>query len=271
MGGIGGDVVLAFLHEQRSHQQRYLGTKLADKVVTYVASTAAAGSVAAVSVHRLRSLRRGASPAELLVGLGGMLPRPPGPGESVAVCLINRYVGYQVKTPGGDGLVEADGADLLIRGAQVFTLHHSPFIATAFDRVPFEEILGATGRTAFALVGVGAQVNLSPRFSWHAELRDGRLVLFHGDVLPLKTARNLEANRRVVRALLDPVTFQGFLLEGQVEECTARDEPAACAATIDGLAAASSGRPARLFRFTADAIHPLAPDAQPRTTASPSV
>jgi hypothetical protein len=259
MSPLVGEVV-AFIREQLPRQRAFFGAKLADKVLAYVASTSSAGTMAGVSSHRLRSLTHGATASELRVELGGRLPRPPQAGEIASVCLFNQYVGYQVKTrASAAGAVAVEGDATRVRGSHVYTLHHSPFMMTAFERVPVDEVLGAVGKAPYALVGVGSQVNLSPRFNWHTEVRDGRLVLFHGDGLPLKTYLNLKTNPRVVRVLLDPLTFGGWLLEGLVEEYEARDEPVAHQATCAGFAAGGWGRPARTFRFTADTIRPLAP------------
>lgn len=261
MSARAGEVV-AFIQDQLPRQQAFFGAKAADKVLAYVASTAAPGSVPSVSAHRLRSLAHGAGPGELAVELAGPLPRAPAAEEAASVCLFNQYVGYQVKTrPGAAGAVSWDGAGTHVRGGQVFTLHHSPFMMTAFERIPVDEVLGAVGGAPFALVGVGERVNLSPRFNWHTEVRGGRLVLFHGDGLPLKTYLNLKANPRVVRVLLDPTTFGGWVLEGLVEEYAPAEEPEAYQATCAGFAAGGWGRPARAFRFTADVIRPLAPPA----------
>jgi hypothetical protein len=251
--------VVDFIRAQLPRQQAYFGAKLADKVLAYVASTGSAVGLAAVSAHRLLALEHGATASELKVELGGQLARPPQAGEVASVCLFNQYVGYQVKTRQGAAAVEAASGMTRLRGGHVYTLHHSPFMMTAFERVPVDEVLGAVGKVPFALVGVGAQVNLSPRFNWHTEVRDGRLVLFHGDGLPLKTYLNLKTNPRVVRVLLDPTTFGGWLLEGLVEEYEARAEPVAHEATCAGFAAGGWGRPARTFRFTADVIRPLLP------------
>jgi len=251
--------VVDFIRAQLPRQQAYFGAKVADKVLAYVASTETAGTVASVSAHRLLSLRHGATASELVVELGGPLARSLQAGEVASVCLFNQYVGYQVKTRLGGAAVEASPGTTRVRGGHVYTLHHSPFMTTAFERVPVDEVLGAVGKVPFALVGVGRQVNLSPRFNWHTEVRDGRLVLFHGDGLPLKTYLNLKTNARVVRVLLDPSTFGGWLLEGQVEEYEAKDEPVAHAATCAGFSAGGWGRPARTFRFTADLITPLLP------------
>jgi hypothetical protein len=249
--------VVDFIEAQRPRQQAYFGAKVADKVLAYVGSTSTAGSMAAVSSHRLRSLEHGATASALEVALGGPLVRWPQAGEVATVCLFNQYVGYQVKTRQGAAAVEVAAGVTRIHGSQVYTLHHSPFMTTAFERVPVDEVLGAVGKVPFALVGVGPQVNLSPRFNWHTEVRDGRLVLFHGDGLPLKTYLNFKTNPRVVRVLLDPTTFGGWLLEGLVEEYEASEEPVAHQATCAGFAAGGWGRPARTFRFTAEVIRPL--------------
>jgi len=253
--------VMAFIKGQLPQQQAFFGAKRADKVLAYVASTSDAGSLASVSAHRLLSLERGATGNELRVELSGRLARPPAGGDLASVCLFNQYVGYQVKARVGaaGGVVEAPAGGLQVRGSQVYTLHHSPFMVTAFERVPVEEVLGSVGKVPFGLVGIGPQVNLSPRFNWHTEVRGGRLVLFHGDGLPLKTYLNLKTNARVVRVLLDPVTFGGWLLEGAVEEYEARADPEAHEATCAGFAAGGWGKPARTFRFTADVIRPLLP------------
>jgi len=253
--------VVAFIQAQLPRQQRFFGAKVMDKVLAHVASTSVAGSLPSVSTHRLLSLDRGATPAELVARFKGSLPRSPAAGEIVTVCLFNQFVGYQVKTRLATTPTAVDGAggDTTVRGSQVFTLHHSPFMMTAFERVPLEEVLGSVGAAPFALVGVGAQVNLSPRFNWHTEIRDGRLTLFHGDGLPLKTYLNLKTNPLVVRVLLDPETFGGWLLTGRVEEFQPEAEPVAAQAIVAGFQAGGWGRPARTFRFTAETIEPLAP------------
>ena len=253
--------VVEFIQAQLPRQQRFFGATVMDKVLAHVASTSVAGSLPSVSTHRLASLDRGATPSELVARVEGALPRRPAAGEIVTVCLFNQFVGYQVKTrlASTSTAVETVGGTTMVRGSQVFTLHHSPFMMTAFERVPLDEVIGAVGRAPFALVGVGAQVNLSPRFNWHTEIRDGRLTLFHGDGLPLKTYLNLKTNPQVVRVLLDPETFGGWLLSGRVEEFLPEAEPAAYQAIVAGFQAGGWGRPARTFRFAAETIEPLQP------------
>jgi len=254
------DEVRAFIEDQRPKQQKFFGAPAPDKVLAHVASTSASGSFASVSAHRLLGLARGHSAAELVARLSGALPRRPGAGEVASVCLFNQFVGYQLKTRlGGTGatIEQADGTTT-IHGGHVYTLHHSPFMMTAFERIPLEEVLGSVGSAPFALVGVGTQVNLSPRFNWHTEARDGKLVLFHGDGLPLKTYLNLKSNPSVVRILIDPTTFTGYVLEGVVEEFVAAQEPVAHRAICAGFAAGGWGRPARTFRYTATRLARLA-------------
>lgn len=253
--------VVEFIRAQLPRQQRFFGAKVMDKVLAHVASTSVAGSLPSVSSHRLVSLERGATPAELVARVAGALPRRPAAGEIVTVCVFNQYVGYQVKTrlAAMPGAVDGGEGATTVRGSQVFTLHHGPYMMTAFERVPLDEVVAAVGGARFALVGVGAQVNLSPRFNWHTEIRDGRLTLFHGDGLPLKTYLNLKTNPQVVRVLLDPETFGGWLLSGRVEEFEAEAEPEAYQAIVAGFQAGGWGRPARTFRFVADTISPLVP------------
>jgi hypothetical protein len=260
---VSADEVLEFCAAQRPLQQRYFGGREADKVLSYVATCATPGLHAEVSIHPLRLLSRGPRPSELVATLGGDPPRAPGAGEIATACLFNQFVGYQLKT---DVAAERQGVTAYqgvtsVHGAHVYTLHHSPFMMTAFERVPVDEVLGAVGAVPWALLGVGSQVNLSPRFDWHAEKRDGRLVTFHGDGLPLKTWLNLKTNRLVTRALIDPSTFTGYLATGLVEEYRPAEEPAAWEATCRGFSAGGWGRPARAFRFVADRIEPVGPVA----------
>jgi hypothetical protein len=254
--------VVAFIQGQLPKQRHFFGSKAADRVLAFVASTAAPGTLPAVSTHRLLGLERGPGPSELLVRLAGALPRPPGAGEAATVCLFDQLSGYQVKTrlDGRGASVEVAGDATLVRGSHVYTLHHSPFMMTAFERIPVDEVLAAVGKVPFALAAVGAQVNLSPRFNWHTEVRAGRLLLFHGDGLPLKTYLNLKSNPRVARVLVDPSTFRGFLLEGPLEELPPQAEPAAQEAVCQGFRAGGWGKPARVFRFTAESIRPIAPE-----------
>jgi len=255
------DEVLDFIRAQRPLQQRFFGAREPDKVLSYLGSSATPGLSVSVSAHRLIALGRGPRPSELVATLAGDPPRLPGAGELATACLFNQYVGYQLKTdPAAEGRgLTCSGDATTVLGDRVYTLHHSPFMMTAFERVPVDQVLASVGSVPFALLGVATQANLSPRFDWHAEKRDGRLVTFHGDGLPLKTWLNLTSNRLVTRALIDPATFIGFQATGLLEEYQPEEEPAAWEATCRGFAAGGWGRPARACRFVADWIERLAP------------
>jgi hypothetical protein len=252
--------VLAFAEAQIPKQQRWFQVPHADRFLAYIGSTSSTGSYAGVSAHRLLGIARGEAGTELVVSLGGILPAVPAGGEIASVCIFDRFTGYQVKTrpSSAAAIAQRDGATA-VRGSQVFTLHHGPFMLTAFEKVPLDEVLANVGKASFALVGVGQAVNLSPRFCWHHEEVDGKIVLFHGDGLPMKTYLNLKANPRVTRVLIDPETFEGFVGQGEIAEVKADAHPVGFRKICDGFARGGWSRPARVFRFVADRWERLAP------------
>jgi hypothetical protein len=252
--------VLAFFAAQREKQQRYFGAKEPDKFLAHMGSTSAPGVLLAVSAHRVKGLGRGDAPNELVVELEGALPRGPRGAVLAPVCLFSQYVGYQVKTRAAGAAPVASGPEgTRVRGGQVFTLHHSPFMMTAFEKVPVEEVLANVGGARFALVGLGVDANLSPRFCFHHEERAGKIVMFHGDGLPLKTYLNLKSNPSMTRVVIDPETFEGYLATGTVAEFRAEEAPEAHERICRGFAAGGWGKPARTFRFVAERWTPLAP------------
>ncbi len=253
--------IVEFFEEQIEKQQRLFAVEHADKFICYMGSTSRHGVHLPVTAHRHLGLERGAGPTELVVKLGGDVPVPAA-GEIATVTLFNRLVGYQVKTrpgPGSAGAIAANGGTTTVRGGQVFTLHHSPFMLTAFEKVPVEEVISTVGGSRYARVGVGAAANLSPRFCWHWEEVGGKLVLFHGDGLPMKTYLNLKSNPYVSRVAIDPETFTGFVAAGRAEEFQPADHPVAYEKICAGFANGGWGRPARVFRFVADGWTRLAP------------
>jgi len=258
--GIGNGELLDFFAAQIAKQQRWFQVQHADKFLCYMGSTSAPGAFLRVTAHRLLGIERGASPTELVVRVAGEVSQA-GPGEIATVTLFNQFVGYQVKTraSAGPGAVVQDGPVTAVRGGQVFTLHHSPFMLTAFEKVPVEEVIASVGRARFALAGVGAAANLSPRFCWHTEEAGGKLVLYHGDGLPMKTFLNLKANPNVTRIALDPETFQGYVAAGRADEFSPSDNPAAYDKICRGFANGGWGKPARVFRFVAERWERLAP------------
>src|SRR5690349_19361232 len=98
-------------------------------------TTSLAGTYAPVGICPVHSLGPETSSHELRIELGGPLPRPPVRGECITVHLTNldQYQGYQVKTqpPSGadaaSSLYEARGERLVVKGSQIFTVHHSPY------------------------------------------------------------------------------------------------------------------------------------------------
>jgi len=259
--------VLAFIEEQKVRQSAFFPTVKHEKVVTFMATTSRPGSTGDVSVNRVEALEPGSSPRELRVTLSAPLPRAPGPGECVTVHLtrVEHYQGFQVKTrplSGGAALpdlIEPKGEHLLVKGASLYTVHHSPYTLKFFESVPLEEVVAVVGPVRFALVCVGETANLSPRFVYHCELREGRLALYHGDGLALKTYMNLRSNPREVRLLLDLETYQGFALRGSVEEFAPHHHPEAYDRICRGFAAGGWGKPSRVFRLSVEEIGRVAP------------
>jgi hypothetical protein len=200
------------------------------------------------------------------VRLGGALPLRPLEGECITVHLtrLAQYQGYQVKTAplGTEGLAELlaeEGQELTVRGRQLFTVHHSPYTLEFFGSIPFEEVQELCAEVRHALCAVGETANLSPRFVFHHEVKDGRLLLFHGDGLALKTWMNLKRNPQETRLLLDLDEGRGFALRGLVEEFGEAEHPVAWQKVVDGFAAGGWGRPSRCFRLAVDSVEAIEP------------
>jgi len=258
---------LAFLEEQKARQAPHFPGLSVQKVLAYMGTTSLPGSFAACSVNRLVRIERGSAPHDLRILLSGALPRPPAPGECVSVHMtrVERYQGYQVKTRAlGSGateadLVEAGPGGILLKGAQIYTVHHSPYTLRFFENVPFEEVAEVITGLRCALVAVGATANLSPRFVFHHEVKDGKVFLFHGDGLALKTYMNVRVNRSETRLILDLDEDSGFLLRGTVEEFAPHQHPEAYERICQGFTAGSWGRPSRVFRFSPESLERIEP------------
>jgi hypothetical protein len=257
---------LEFLEGQRvAHASRFPGMR-AEKVLTFMATTSRPGSMAQVSIHPLLGVAAGEAPGQLRVELGGRLPLRPRQGECLAVHLARYelYQGYQVKSrPLAEGresdLWEDHREGFTVLGAQLFTVHLSPFALRFFEEVPFEAVRDLAREVRHVLCAVGETANLSPRFVYHQEVEDGRVVLFHGDGLPLKTYQNLRRNRLETRLVLDLSTFRGWALRGTVEEVAPAGHPAGCQKVLDGFAAGGWSQPSRFFRFVADSLEEIGP------------
>jgi hypothetical protein len=146
-----------------------------------------------------------------------------------------------------------------VKGAHLYTVHHSPYTLQFFEDVPFEEVEETLSGLPCALVAVGENANLSPRFVFHHEVADGKVALFHGDGLALKTYMNLRANRSETRLVLDLDDFSGFLLRGTVDEFAPHQHPMAYERICAGFSAGGWGRPSRVFRFVPQTFERIEP------------
>jgi hypothetical protein len=158
----------------------------------------------------------------------------------------------------GEVLEEAGDA-LVVKGSQIFTVHHSPYTLKFFENVPFEDLKETVGGVRYALVGVGETANLSPRFIFHHEVEGGRVALYHGDGLALKTYMNLKANRNATVAVLDLETFEGYLLRTVIEEFAPHQHPEAYDRICEGFSSGSWGKPSRVFRWVPETIERVKP------------
>jgi hypothetical protein len=250
------------------HAARFPDLK-AEQVLAFMGTTSAAGTHATCSIHPLRAIDRGPGPRELRITLGGTLPRAPGRGECLSVHMtrVERYQGYQVKTravvAGGSerDLLDPAPGGIVVKGAQIYTVHHSPYTLQFFESVPYEEVAETLTGLGHALVAVGETANLSPRFVFHHEVKDGKLLLFHGDGLALKTYMNVRQNRSETRLVLDLDDYTGFALRGVVEEFAPHQHPEAFERICQGFQAGGWGKPSRVFKFTPESYEPIAPRA----------
>jgi hypothetical protein len=258
---------LSFLEGQKAKHASLFPTLKTEMVLGFMGTTSQAGTFASCSVHALRGIERGATTRDLRISLGGSLPRPPGPGECISVHMtrVTRYQGYQVKTrvlaPGTAeaDLLERNASGFLVKGAQIYTVHHSPYTLKFFESVPIAEVEETLAGLGYALVAVGETANLSPRFIFHHEVKDGRISLFHGDGLALKTYMNVRANRCETRLVLDLGDFSGFALRGIVEEFAPHQHPEAFERICRGFQAGGWGRPSRVFRFVPESFERVVP------------
>jgi hypothetical protein len=260
--------LLQFIDQQRAKQAPHFPTVKFDKVLSFMGTTSQPGTHAAISVIPVAKLEPGGTSSELAVHLRGPLPRPVDKGECITVHItkVEQYQGFQIKSkalagPGAEAvLYEQKGPDsLVVRGHQIFTVHHSPYTMKFFEQIPYEEVQQIIGGVKVALVGVGEQANISPRFIFHHETKLDRVILYHGDGLALKTYMNLKANRQETRLVLDLDTYEGYALRGTVEEFAPHQNPEAYDKICQGFTAGNWGRPSRVFRYVADQWTPIAP------------
>ena len=260
---------LSFLEDQKAKQAARFPTVKYDKVLSFMATNSLNGTYSAVSVNPLVRIDPGPTGRDLRITLAGKLARRPARGECVTIHLtrVEQYQGFQVKTRALSvnateaDLVEDGPEGLVVKGSSIFTVHHSPYTLKFFENVPFEELVATVGRVPHALVGVGETANISPRFVFHHEVQGDRLLLYHGDGLALKTYMNLKSNRQEVRLVVDLDTFEGYALQGAVEEFAPHQHPEAYDRICRGYTAGGWGKPSRVFRLTVDRISPIRPAA----------
>ncbi|HSM91839.1 MAG TPA: hypothetical protein VLT47_03070 [Anaeromyxobacteraceae bacterium] len=256
---------LDLLAEQRRRQATILPQFGDDKVVGFMATSAAPGSVPAVGIRRISSVTPGPSGAEAIVALQGPLPRAPERGEciTVAATAVSDFRGFQMKThvlvdPAFASRLHGAGPDgARVHAAQVFTIQQGPKSADFFEKVPVDELTATVARAGYALVAVGEQANLSPRWILHHEVRDGALELYSGDAFWSKTWLNVRRNPREVRLVLDPDTGRGFAMEGASTEFTAQDHPAAAGKVQAMFERIGVRKIARMTRLRVERIAPI--------------
>ena len=236
-------------------------------LLTFLVTTGQPGTHPEVALVRVARVTPGGAPTDVDGHVRGALPRPLLAGENVTLSVSDyRAVhGFQLKTPA----LRARGAEaeayevpgrgeLVLHARQTFTVHHGPYDLNFFERVPFEDVAQTVSGATHGLLALGPQANVTPRFVWHRELRNGRLATFHGDGLTMKTMRNLLVNRTSVRVIFDLAKLEGYAIYGQTEEVTPEAEPEGWRAISAGFAAIGFGRPNKVFRHLSDRILPLA-------------
>jgi hypothetical protein len=261
------DGMLRFMRAQADDHRHRLPPVGVSKTLAFLGTTNAPSTRLLVSAHEVIRVERSPDQKELRVRLRGRLGRPLAPRESVTVLLVDlpTYRGYQIKTHqalgtgGGARLVEDAHGEILVHGRLVYTVHHGPNELTVFEKIPFEDVEADVGAVRYALVGIGERSNLSPRFVFHWEVRDGRPCMFHGDGYAHKTYVNLQINRQETRVVVDLDSYSGYAFGGMTNELIPGSEPMAVSKTHEGFAASGWGSPERTFEFSADQWRPIAP------------
>jgi hypothetical protein len=260
---VNDDAVASYITNLKPRQVPYVPHPA---VLTFLATTGTPRSFAAVGVAELVKLAPGAANTDMEIHVRGALPRALRSGENVTVS-ISRYDearGYQIKTlplralgAESESYATAPGG-LLVHGRQTYTTHHGPYELNFFERIPFDEVQRTVGRCTHAVVAVGPQVNVSPRFVWYHEVAHGRLATFHGDGVTMKTYRNLSVNKQTVRMVFDFERLTGYALFGTCEEVSPDAHPDAWKETCAGFASLGFGKPSRMFRHVCERVEPIA-------------
>lgn len=257
--------LLGFLAEQTAQHSRLFGASNSRRLLSLVGTCREHGAALDVAARRIVRLAMEPDRNALVVELHGPLPRPLRHDECATVVIADylRYRGYQLKTEDLGTTTRRDpvrtlaGGDVAIDGRRIYTVHLGPNVLKLFERVPYDEIVRDVGGVSYAVVGVGLQANISPRFVFHQEQRAGTIALFFGEGHANKSYLNLQHNARVSHLILDQRSGAGWGLAGRQQEFAPDDEPTARGLIDAGFAAGNWGRPQRYFLFTADSWNPI--------------
>jgi len=252
--------ILGFMAEQTEKHSRLFEAGSTPRLLTLVGTCRGPAVPLDVAVRRIAQLGIEVDRSALRIQLRGSLPRPLRKDECASVVIADylRYRGYQIKTEdqgttaGRDPVATLASGDVALDGRRVYTVHLGPNVLQLFERIPYEEILRDVGAVTLAVVGVGVQANISPRFVFHHEQRADAIVLFFGEGHANKSYLNLQHNARVCHLVLDQGTGAGWVLSGRQQEFAPADEPVAARAIETGFTSGGWGRPHRYFRFTAE-------------------
>jgi hypothetical protein len=244
---------IEFLRDQRLRQSSLFAASEGQYVLSFLGTTSSRGLSPTLSVHRLDSLEPLNQGTSFRIVLTGELPREPQQGESVTLSITDwpRFRGYQLKTDAAAGasLIEKLGPGrFALRASQVFTVHHSPNTVQMFEQIPVAEVLEAARVAPAVVLGIGPQVNISPRFIMAFEERDGKLALFHGDGEANKTWINLQQNTATARVVSDYQEQRGLIFEGPCRQVTQAEAPEAVGELLKHFGRVGYGPPARVYR-----------------------
>jgi hypothetical protein len=246
--------VLSYLRTLQTRHTEYFSAT-SPRLLAFVGTTSRPGTRCDIFARPIVGLESAGNGVTDVV-VRGQLPREVGPDECVTVLTANlrEFTGFQLKTARIEPemreqvLHETEGRQTRIHGRFVYTVHPSPNVTKHFESAPVAEIQRAIEGTRYALIGIGQEVNISPRFAWQVENCGSDVCLYWGDGHLNKTAANFAKNPSLSALVLDLQTFDGMLLRGEGQSFTSKDQPGAHEKVIRGFASGGWGDPALLVR-----------------------
>ncbi len=241
--------LFAYLQTLMTRHTRYFGAK-PERLLTFVGTTSRPGSTADLCARPIVSVQSdGADGVDVVIQ--GQLPRELQMQERLTVSIANlsKFTGFQFKTrelsPAvrEHQLFQTEGRQTRIHARFVYTVHESPNTKAFFDRVPMAEITREIKGTRYALVGIGCNVNISPRFAWQVDSDPDAVRLYWGDGYLNKTAANFAKNQSLSVLAVDLGSFDGVLLRGEGRACVAEERTVAYAAVLEGFRSGNWGEP----------------------------